>query len=98
MTTSLLHFGSLIKIPHSLKYIHLSSTNLKSIFLISGWQVLSIISISCSGELNPDEQRNRKSHYDDDQIHARVFRSLKMGHRLPLFVKFRPSPAPVVAR
>ena len=45
-----------------------------------------------------DEQRNRKSHYDDDQIHARVFRSLKMGHRLPLFVKFRPSPAPVVAR
>ena len=44
------------------------------------------------------EQQNRKSHYDDDQIHARVFRSLKMGHRLPLFVKFRPSPAPVVAR
>ena len=45
-----------------------------------------------------DEQQNRKSHYDDDQIHARVFRSLKMGHRLPLFVKFRPRPAPVVAR
>ena len=44
------------------------------------------------------EQRNRKSHYDDDQIHARVFRSLKIGHRLPLFVKFRPSPAPVLAR
>ena len=34
------------------------------------------------------EQQNRKSHYDDDQIHARVFRSLRMGHRLPLFVKF----------
>ena len=45
-----------------------------------------------------DEQWNRRSQYDDDQIHARVFTSLKMGHRLLLFVKFRPSPAPVVAR
>ena len=45
-----------------------------------------------------DEQWNRELQYDDDQIHARVFRSLKMGHRLPLFVKFQPSPAPVVAR
>ena len=39
-------------------------------------------------ENSSKEQQNHKSHYDDDQIHARVFRSLKMGHRLPLFVKF----------
>ena len=43
-------------------------------------------------------QGDRKAMYDYDQIHARVFHSLKMGHRLPLFVKFRPSPANVVTR
>ena len=43
-------------------------------------------------------QGDCKMMYDHDQIHARVFCSLKMGQRLPLFVKFQPSPPNVVTR
>ena len=42
-------------------------------------------------------QANHKALHDPDQIHARVFRSLRIGQSLPLYVKFRPSPAPVIA-
>ena len=97
MTTSLLHFGSLIKNSAFIEIYTLIFYQLKKhipYFRMAGVMNINIL----QRRTQSDEQRNRKSQYDDDQIHARVFRSLKMGHRLPLFVKFRPSPAPVVAR
>ena len=43
-------------------------------------------------------QANCKGLHDPDQIHTRVFRSLKIGQKLPLYVKFRPSPANVITK
>ena len=43
-----------------------------------------------------DLQKNRQSFYFPDQIHTRVFRSLRMGHKLPFFVKYRPIHADLV--
>ena len=43
-----------------------------------------------------DLQENRCSFYFLDQIHTRVFRSLRMGHKLPFYVKYRPIHADLV--
>ena len=43
-----------------------------------------------------DLQKNRQSFYFPDQIHIRVFRSLRMRHKLPFFVKYRPIHADLV--
>ena len=94
-SSEILHLGSLIKIPHSFKYIHTCLLRTENAYF-SMQAAINLVRLQWRNQ--SEEQGNCKSHYDDDQIHARVFRSLKMGHRLLLFVKFRPSPANVVAR